>query len=279
MNASNKPTRSIQFPRLVYRKQIVVPAEHGSWPWLLVPFAVGVGVAGRFNLAVLLTLVGGLAVFLMRQPATVWMRAQRGRARANDGPIAAGWVVALALVGLVCLLGLLALGQAVMLWLTGPFLAVLAVYLIAARYGRSNLRSLWMELAGAVTLSMMAPAAMIAANGRIDNLAWVLWGVMAAQNILGALYVRLRVADSHNRPMKRQPILAGHGVGLLLIVGMGLAKVAPMATAVPFIGFLIRAGWAAARPRPVNNIKQFGFLELGIEIASGLWIIASYGLT
>ncbi len=268
----------IQFPRLIYRKQIVMPTEHGSWPWLLVPFTVGIGVAGQFNLAGLLTLIGGLAVFLMRQPATVWMRARRGRARAADGPIAAGWIVTLALVGAVCLVGLLALDRAVMLWLAGPFLVVLSLYLIAARYGRSHLRSLWMELAGAATLSMMAPAAAIAASGRIDSLAWALWGLMAAQSVLGALYVRLRVADTHNRPMTRWPVLAAHVGGLLFIVGMGLASAAPLATAVPFIGFLIRGGWAAAKPRPVDNIKQFGFIELGVEIISGLWIIASYWL-
>ncbi|MEJ2747072.1 MAG: YwiC-like family protein [Anaerolineae bacterium] len=51
-----------------------MPAEHGSWAWLLVPFFVGTAVAGRFNLPVLLALLGGLAVFALRQPATVWLR-------------------------------------------------------------------------------------------------------------------------------------------------------------------------------------------------------------
>ena len=67
--------------RPIFRKRLVLPAEHGSWAWLLVPFGVGTAVAGQFTLASLSVLVGGLAAFLMRQPATVWVRAARGKAR------------------------------------------------------------------------------------------------------------------------------------------------------------------------------------------------------
>ncbi|MCP4423751.1 MAG: hypothetical protein GY803_04590, partial [Chloroflexi bacterium] len=278
MNSSNQPTRPIQFPRLIYRKHIVIPTEHGSWPWLLVPFAVGAGVAERFNLAALLTLIGGLTVFFMRQPMTVWLRARRGKARAADGPIAAGWVLALAILGFLCLIGLIMLGRGAMLALTGPLAAVLVLYLVAARYGRAGLRSLWMELAGAAALAMMAPAAAIAANGRIIGWEWVLWGLMAAQNVLGALYVRLRVADTHRRAGRRWPVFVIHLVGLAVIVFWGLMGLTPLGTAVPFIFFLVRAGWTAAAPRPIPHIKRFGFTEMGVEIASGLWILISYWL-
>ena len=277
MDSSKRQTR-LQFPRLVYRKAIVMPTEHGSWPWLLVPFAVGAGVAGQFNLPVWLTLIGALAAFFMRQPMTVLLRVQRGKARAADGPIAAGWILTFALLGLLSLIGLIALERSAMLVLIWPFLAILVMYLIAARYGRSGLRSLWMELAGAAALSMMAPAAAIAGNGRIIGWEWALWGIMAAQNVLGALYVRLRVADTHNRAMRRWPVLAAHLIGLLAVIGLGMGELAPLAPAVPFIGYLIRAGWTAVAPRPVPNIKKFGFTELGIEIVSGLWILATYWL-
>ncbi len=255
-----------------------MPTEHGAWPWMLVPLAVGAGVAGRFNLPVFFTLVGGLALFLMRQPMTVWLRARKGKARAENGPIALAWMAGLFVLGLVCLIGLLAQGRTAVLWLTLPFSVVLVFYLAASRYGRSGLRSLWMEVAGAAALSLMAPAAAIAANGRIIGWEWPLWGIMATQNILGALYVRLRVADTHQRPMNRWPTAVLHLIGLTLVVGLIMGNVVPGGTAVPFILFLLRAIWATPTPRPVPNIKQFGFTELGLEIASGLWIIASYWL-
>jgi hypothetical protein len=263
---------------LVYRKHIVMPTEHGSWSWLLVPFFVGAGIAGRFNLAVWLTLLGGLAVFFLRQPTTVWLRVRRKKARAADGPIALAWMGLFSTIGLLCLAGLLLLGRGMLIWLLAPFLLIFGLYMAAARYGRTGLRSLGMELAGAAALSMMAPAAAIAAIGQIETWMWWLWALMAAQNVLGALYVRLRVYDSHNRVMRRWPIGAAHLAGFLLVLGLGWGKVVPWLTAVPFAGFLLRAIWATVGPRPVANIKKFGFTELGVEIASGLWLIASYWL-
>lgn len=278
MDATNQKESGRNRLPLVYRKHIVMPAEHGSWAWLLVPFFVGTAVAGRFNLPVLLALLGGLAVFFLRQPATVWLRVRRKKARASGGPIALTWIGLLAAIGLLCLAGLLLLGRGMLAWLLGPFLLIFALYVVAARYGRSGLRSLWMELAGAAALSMMAPAAAIAAVGRIENWMWWLWGLMAAQNVLGALYVRLRIYDSYNRAMKRWPVGAAHAAGFLLVLGLGLGNVAPLLTAVPFAGFLARSLWTIIAPRPVDNIKKFGFIELGVEIVSGLWLIASYWL-
>lgn len=279
MESSNHSKRvNHSFP-LSYRKHIVMPTEHGSWAWLLVPFFVGVGIAGRFNLAVLLTLLGGLAVFFLRQPTTVWLRVRRKKARAADGPIALAWMGLFTSIGLLCLIGLLAMGRGMLVWLLGPFLLIFALYMVAARYGRSGLRSLWMELAGAAALSMMAPAAAIAALSRIEAWMWWLWGLMAAQNVLGALYVRLRVYDTHNRALKRWPIGAAHVAIFLLILGLGSAKMVPLWTAVPFAGFCLRALWAVTAPRPIANIKRFGFIEMGVEIVSGLWVAVSYWLT
>lgn len=278
MTPPQNQKRSAQFPRLVYRKHIIIPTEHGSWPWLLVPYFVGVGVVQQFNLPMLFTLIGGLAVFLIRQPATVWMRARRGKARAADGPIAATWICIWLIIGLVCFSGLLVAGRSAILWLILPFIFVLSLYLFAARYGRSGIRSLWMELAGAAALSLMAPAATIAADGQFEPWEWALWGLLAIQNVLGALYVRLRIADTHKRSMKRWPVFAAHLAGFIFVLGLGVAGKVPLLTAVPYSGFLFRAGWAAATPRAVANIKRFGFLELGIEILSGLWLVGSYWL-
>jgi hypothetical protein len=264
--------------RRIYRKRLIMPTEHGSWSWLLVPFGVGAGVAGQFNIALILTLVAGLSVFFMRQPATVWMRARRGRARKVDGPIAAGWALGFGLLATLCLLGLLALGRAEILWLVGPLVVIFLGYLLAARYGRAGLRSLRMELAGAEALAMMAPAALVAANGTFTGDEWVLWGIMAAQNVLGALYVRLRIHDTHNQDISRAMILWGHVGGLGVAAVAGLAGAAPLPALFPFVAFLLRAIWAVKDVRPVENIKRFGFTEMGIEIVSGAWIGFSYWL-
>lgn len=269
---------TLKHKHTLWRKHVVLPAEHGSWAWLLVPFGVGTAVAGQFTLASLLTLLGGLAVFMMRQPATIWFRARRGRARKADGRLAAGWLVGWSAVGLLCLFGLLWLERLALAWLLLPTLLIMGLYLVAARYGRSGLRSLGMEIAGAAALAMTAPAAVVAATGSLSLWAWGLWGVMAGQNALGAWYVRLRIHDTHQRAINRTAVWLAHALGLLLIALAGLSGIAPLAAALPFAAFLARAVWAARQPRPVAKVKRFGFLELGVEIVSGLWIVACYAL-
>jgi hypothetical protein len=271
--------------RNFFRKSLVIPAEHGSWSWLLVPFLVGAAVAGRFSVAgpvaagpIILTLVGGLSAFLMRQPASIWFRIRQGRANPANESLATGWTLGLALVAGLCLAGLLAMGRLALLWLVPPFAVVLLLYLAAARSGRAGMRSLWMELIGAVGLGLMAPATVIAATGHMNAWVWGLWGLMGIQNALGVLYVRLRLADTHRKSSDRAMVLWGHIAGLAAVIIAGLLQWTPLLAVVPFAGVLLRALWAIQSERPVQNIRRFGFTEVGVELVSGAWLIASYWL-
>ncbi len=269
--------------RRIFRKSLVIPTEHGSWSWLLVPFFVGAAVASGVLgtgasslLALALALVGGLCAFLVRQPASAWLRIRRGRASRADEPLAAGWTLGLALVAGLCLAGLLALGRTALLWLVIPFAFVLLLYLVVSRSGRAAMRALWTELIGAVGLALMAPAAVIAVTGELSELAWAVWGLMSLQNALGVLYVRLRLADTHRRPANRSMVLLGHAAGLAAVTLAGLLNWVPLLTAVPFAAVLLRVAWAVRQPRPVTDVRRFGFTEVGVEVLSGLWIVASY---
>jgi hypothetical protein len=269
--------------RAFFRKSLVVPTEHGAWSWLLVPWLAGatVGLASSSDaplagLALLLTLVGGLSAYMIRQPATATLRIRQGRGRQADRSLALGWAAGFALVALLCLLGLLALGRSALLGLAVPFLAILLAYLLAARAGRAAMRSLSMELAGAVGLALTAPAAYIAASGQLTPTALALWALLAAQNAMGVLYVRLRLADSKQRAGNRSLTLWGHVAAFAAVTASGALGWTPMLAAVPFAGFMVRALWAVRQPRPVANIKRFGFLEVGIELLGGALIAAGY---
>lgn len=259
-----------------FRKSLLVPTEHGSWSWLLVPFMVGVlvtscvGDPGRLPLlALALTLLGGLCAFLIRQPAAAWLRVRRGRASRADEPLAAGWTLGQALLAGLCLTSLLILGRVVLLWLLFPFSAVPVLYLVAARSGRAGMRALWTELAGAFGLALMAPAAVIAVTSRLDGLGWALWGVTGIQNALGVLDARLRLADTRGRPANRALTPWGHATGLAAVLVAGLLGWVPLLAALPFAGVLFRALWAVRRPRPVADVRHFGFAEVGVEVLSG----------
>lgn len=262
----------------IFRKKLVVPTEHGSWSWFLVPYFVGVLVAQEWNLAAALVLVGGLAGFLVRQPAISWMRIRSGRGRKSDLNLAAGWTIGLSLVAILCFVGLLFLGRAMLLWLLLPMAFISFLYLAAARQRRVSMRTLWMEAAGAAGLAATAPTAYIAATGALDATAWALWGLMAGQNILGVLYVRLRIADTHGRSMSRSPVLWSHIGVLLVLIVVASQEMVPWLAVIPFTGYLARAVWAVAQKRPVSNIVRFGFSEIGFEILGGFLVVAGYWL-
>ncbi|MFN2187892.1 MAG: YwiC-like family protein [Candidatus Promineifilaceae bacterium] len=262
----------------IFRKQLVIPAEHGSWPWFLVPYFVGVLVAREWNFAAALVLIGGLAGFLVRQPAISWMRIRAGKGRKADLGLARAWTIGLGSAAAGSFIGLLLMGLVEMLWLLIPMVVIFVLYLIASRQRRASVRTLWMEAAGAAGLAAAAPAAYIAATGSLDETAWVLWGLMAAQNALGVLYVRTRIADTRGREMSRSPILAGHVGALLLVIAAAVWEIVPWLVVVPYAAYLARAVWTAVAVRPVENVVRFGFSEVGVEIAGGLLVAAGYWL-
>lgn len=273
MSESSRPSsRQVKW----FRKSLVIPTEHGAWSWMLVPYFVGVIVAGQFNLQVLLVLVGGLSGYFVRQPMTAWLRIRRGSGRKSDGPIAIGWTIGFGLLAILCLAALLASGLTELIWLTLPILGLLIVYAAAAHQKRSSTRTLSMEVAGAAGLAAMAPAAYIAATGMLDDTAWALWALMAGQNVLGVLYVRLRIADTHHRTISRPFVVGMHLFILAVLAAAAAAGWLPWLAIVPFVGFLARAIWAVISVRPVGNIKRFGFTEIGVEILSGLIIAVSW---
>jgi hypothetical protein len=261
-----------------FRKSLLLPAEHGSWVWLFVPFGVGAVVAGRLGeppagVPLLLTLLGGVALFLLRQPLTLWLRGVQGRGRPRDLPLLQRLVVSLAIIALACLCGLLlGYGRYALLILLVPIAVIFVGYVLLAHRRRKEVRTLRVELAGAVALAGMAPAAYIAATGELNPTAWLLWGVVAAQNGLGALYVRQRLGDTHNRSTTRWPTLAAHGLLFLLVLMATMVDLMPWLVLLPFSAFLLRALWTSRAPRPVPDVRQFGFIELGVEIVGGLLI-------
>lgn len=272
MERSTSTSSTTNQQRRFFRKQIVLPAEHGSWSWLLVPYFVGLLVAGQWNLDAFLVLIGGLAAFLVRQPASVYMRVRAGKGRKSDRPIAAAWSLVFGLLALFCLFGLLVLGRIELLWLLIPMIPVFVLYMAAARQRRASVRTLWMELAGAVGLASMAPAAYIAASGQLNLTAWMLWGLMAGQNGLGVMYVRLRIADTHKWVVNRLTILWAHGLVLGITMLGAFIDLVPWLAILPFVGYLARAVWVARRERPISHIKRFGFTEIGVEILGGFFI-------
>lgn len=262
----------------IFRRALLLPAEHGSWSWLLVPLFLGAAVGGRFNGAVFLVLLGSLSAFLMRQPATAWFRIRRGKGRRSDLGLARGWTIVLAAVAVLSLAGLLALGHGEILVLFAPLSLLLVLYLWIALRQRAQLRSLGMEMAGAAGLAMSAPAAYAAATGRLDGTAWFLWLLAGMLNALGVVYVRRRLADNRGRSGSRFGQLLFHSAAFLVVTALVAWGFVPLLALLPFAALVTRSAWLASAQRPVANVKRFGFAEVAVESVSGLLIALSYWL-
>ena len=263
-------------PKPRFRKHLLLPSEHGSWSWLIVPYFVGAIVGGTINLAVLLVFTGSMATFLVRQPASLWVRARRGNGRLRDIPILKQIITILTSIAILSFAGLMAFGLINLLLLTLPVALFFIVYLLSARQKQSDTRVLGMEVAGSAALALVAPAAMIAATGTLSADAWMIGGLMAAQNVLGVLYVRQRVDDTHGRAGNRQLMLAMHTAVFIFTLIAAALHWMPLLAALPSLIFLLRALWAYRAPHPIVHIKKFGFSEVGVEIIGGLIVIVAY---
>ncbi len=260
-----------------WRKQLILPAEHGAWSWWIVPFLVGLALVRPWRLALLPAALVALCLFLLRQPITVFLRVRRGRARPTDGPPALAWLTIL-LIGLAAGVIWLVLLQRAILWRLLPVVGLLGLlYLLAILRRASAVRTLWLQLVGAGGLAVTAPLAITAANGRLGPWEWGLWAVMAGLNMLGVLYVRVRIADTHTRSADRRLMLLGHLAACLLVGVAGVEGWIPGLVAPAYLALLGRALWLFRTARPVTNVRRFGLSEVGVELLCGLWIVISYG--
>ncbi len=167
---------------------IRMPAEHGAWGMLMVPLLSAAAVAGAWNVPVAICAALALGLFVLRGSAE-----QQGGWRA----LRTAEHVALALV-------LLAMAEALVLAYERTQLVAVAAAGVAL-YGmqeaivrahnesRTEKRSLAAELTGVMLLSLAAPAAWIAARGRLEIEGAQIWAMTVLFFLGGVLYVKYRV--------------------------------------------------------------------------------------
>lgn len=264
------------------RYRIIFPSEHGSWSLTLTPFLIGAGVgavAGAVASAVwatVLALMAVMALFLARQPISLWVRIMRGRGRRADLGAAQFW--GLLLGGLAALAGggLLTLGRWPVLWLALPAVAVLALTLaLGAALGP---RRLVVELIGVIGLALAAPAAYVSVAGHLDATAWLAWGVSALHGTISVLYVRLRIDERHGRASRGETwaVVAVHALSLLIVIAAVWMRWLPPLVAFPVGLLLVRALYVARRRPQIESVKRFGFIEMGVAFSFALLVVLAF---
>ncbi len=264
------------------RYRMIFPSEHGSWSLTLTPFLIGAGVgavAGAATFAVgatALALAAVMALFLARQPISLWVRIVRGRGRRADLGAAQFWSLLLGGLAVLAGGGLLALGRWPVLWLGLPAVGVLALTLVLGT--ALGPRTLLVELIGVIGLALAAPAAYVSMAGRLDATAWLAWGISALHSAISVLYVRLRIDERHGRASRGETwaVVAAHALSLLAVIAAVWMRWLPPLVALPVGLLLVRALYVARRRPQIENVKRFGFIEMGVALSFALLVVLAF---
>lgn len=199
-------------------RPIALPVEHGGWGLLAAPVVLGVWLAP--SLAGIGLSVAALGVFLARQPLKLALGDyQRGKRYPRTV-----WAERFALgYGAIALTGLIGaiMSAAAPFWLPIVLAAPFALVQLFFDLRKAS-RALAAELCGAVAISALAAAIMMAA-GWPASPALLTWGLLAVQAVAAIVYVRTRLRLARNEPARRAPAFWWHSVAFGLVGGLVIA--------------------------------------------------------
>lgn len=261
-----------------FRKQIFLPQDHGSWVFIFSPLLVGLFAGGRFTPASLSLVVAAMAAFLLRQPATIAVKAYSGRRAKSDLPAAQFWIVVYAIIVLIALIGLILAGFGYLLLLAIPGAPVFAwhLWLVSKREER---RQVNVELIATGVLSLAAPAAYWVGIGRYDAAGWWLWILVWFQTTASIVYAYLRLEQ---RELDRVPArselwkmglrsFAYTTFDLVAALALGLFSVLPRFVFIPYLIQWSETLWGIFHPAIKWKPTRIGIRQLIVSI---LWTIA-----
>ncbi len=265
------------------RYPLLMPAEHGAWGILLIPYLTTVFVVGTTNLSVLLVLVSAVSLFLVRGSADAhgtWrvLTEPKHLLLFSVGVLAGGWLIfverrnaLLAVFAAVCMLYGLQ--------------KTLARHLDREMHEK---RSLAAELVGVALLTLVVPATWIAAHGKLDRLGLQLWLLNLLFFAGGVIYVKYRVRGLLvHRPflswVERMrfawPVIAYHLLLIAFLVAASARDALPTLTVLAFTPGMLRAFrlvWQLGKRFP---IRRLGWSEVAQAIVFAALLVLSLKFT
>jgi hypothetical protein len=267
--------------RHLFKKQIALPQDHGSWVFILSPLLVGVFAGGNFSRGVLYLVIAAMSAFMLRQPMTVAVKAYSGRRPKTDLPAARFWLLIYGLISALALLGLIFEGFGYILYLAVPGAPVFAwhLWLVSKRAER---RQAGVEVIATGVLSLSAPAAYWVSVLEYDPAGWWLWAFTWLQSAASIVYAYLRLGQ---REMSQEQASAWKrsdwlrmgiramlytSFNLVVSAAAGLFNLVPKFVFIPFFLQWAETIWGVARPAVGWKPTRIGIRQL---IVSTLWTI------
>jgi hypothetical protein len=264
----------------------IIPKEHGAWAVLYGSLLVGLGVAGRFTVPVLLLLLGVTAWAFANGPITLLARPAAGPGQVARQRQALLWLLVYGAVAAAALVPLIALYRMTFLLPFGMaalFFVMVRVYQLRER----DERSLGGELIGMAGLTMTAAAAHAVAAEAAQPLGAMLWGLCLLYFGSGIFYVRMRVqgmlAARQGAPASANPAILPcilyHALLLVVVPLLAVGGFVPWAILLAFALPIWRAAAGLRRHDARLDIKRLGWSEVALTSGFVLLLIGALRLS
>jgi hypothetical protein len=258
--------------------------EHGAWAVLYGAYLVGLGVAGRVNLPVLLLLVGVTAVAFADGALAQLLRSAAGPAHAVRRRRALAWFLVYAGIAAMALAPLLVVFRMVFLV---PFGIGASAFLLLRGLrirGRDD-RSLGGELTGTAGLAMVGPIAHAVASGEVRLVGVMLWLPLFLFFASGIFHVRSRVQawlacrrGGASASSALVPCLVYHGLLILVIPLLAILHILPWPALLAFAPAVWRAAVGLWQEGADLDLVRLGWSEVALSTAFVVLLIAAFHL-
>ena len=269
--------------RRIWRKHYALPAEHGAWVWWIGPLLIGAAAGGEPVPMLGVLGLTALFAFMLRQPATLVVKALSSRRAREELRPALIWSALYAGLTAVGVALLVRSGEGRLLLLAIPGALIFAWYLrLVSR--RQERQQPGLEIIGAGALALTAPAAYWVSGGSSDLEAWLLWGLTWLQSAASIVHVHLRLEQRQLEQIpemgvrlrlgRRSLLYNGfnQGMSLMLALAGWVPTLVPVAFAITFLDALDGIIRPAVGARP----RRIGVRQLLISSAFVVVMVLAY---
>ncbi len=265
----------------LFKKQIALPQDHGSWVFILSPLLVGSFAGGSFNRSILYLAIAAMSAFMLRQPMTIAVKAYSGRRPKTDLPAARFWLLVYGLIAALALIGLILEGFGYILYLAVPGAPVFAWHLwLVSR--RAERRQAGVEVIATGVLSLSAPAAYWVGLHEYDPAGWWLWALTWMQSAASIVYAYLRLGQREMSQEQASAWRRGDWIrmggrallytsfNLVICAAAGFSDLVPKLVFIPFLLQWLETIWGVLNPAIGWKPTRIGIRQL---IVSTLWTV------